>query len=60
MKKKVIKTYRFPSKSVKGDYNTTKVWDNGEITCDCFAGLYQAECWHIKKVREYEQKKGKK
>ena len=24
---------------------------NGELRCDCFAGFYNRECWHIKEAK---------
>lgn len=53
VKKKVFKNtpvrkWRVPSKTEKGVFHTVRMFENGQLTCDCMSFK---ECSHIEVIR---------
>ena len=54
-KPKAIRKFKIPSESEPGEYYTVRLWNTGDLDCECMAFLYhpQQPCKHIKKVERF-------
>ncbi len=53
-----ISKWRVPSASEKGKFHIVRLLIDGELTCDCIAGMYNRFCRHKQKIGEMLTKKG--
>lgn len=50
-KDKRVRTWDVPSRSGDKKYNVTR-YPSGKITCNCYAGLMNRNCWHAKLISD--------
>jgi len=50
----LIKKFRVPSRSEKGNYHLVELYSDNSLECDCKANFYgKRECYHKIRVKNY-------
>lgn len=55
IKNSVIKKWKVPSKSKIGVHYIISLFNNGDYSCDCFAGKRNKTCSHINIVKLWKK-----